>query len=172
MVKSRFLALCLAAVAASACHRGAHPAAGQGAGGAQTPAAAPSGPTIAAQTVGMVEAPGSHKSTVPVSLKFSLTEVPRVGTPLAIDLAVIPRITADAAIITIADSPAFRVAAADHSATLQSVDPAKAYHRSVTVTPAAAGVEELDVSVGLHHDGITETRAFSLPLIVDAAAQK
>ena len=171
MVKPRFLALCLA-VAASACHGGAHQSAGSVVSGAPKAKSAPAGPTIAAQTVGMVEAPGSHKSTVPVALKFAVDEVPRVGRPLAIDLAVIPRITADAAIITIADSPAFSVAAADRSVTLASVDPAQAYHRSVTVTPAVAGVQELDVAVGLHHDGITETRGFSLPLIVDAAAQK
>ncbi len=168
MFKPRVLALCLAC-AASACHGGSHPSAGAGSPGARKPDAAAAGPTIAAQTVGMVEAPGSHKSTVQVALKFALAQAPVVGTPLAIDLAVIPRITADAATITVAPSPAFGVAPSGRTTTWAPVDPTKAYHHRVTVTPAEEGVGELDVAVSLRHDGISETRDFSLPLIVGAA---
>ncbi|MDE1923148.1 MAG: hypothetical protein KGL92_15510 [Gammaproteobacteria bacterium] len=168
MFKPRVLALCLVC-AAPACHGGSHPSAGAGISGAPKPHAAPAGPTIAAQTVGMVEAPGSHKSTVQVSLKFALARAPVVGTPLSIDLAVIPRISADAATLSVSPSPAFSVAGAERTATWAPVDPTKAYHHQVTVTPATPGVEELDVAVSLRHDGITETRGFSLPVIVGAA---
>jgi hypothetical protein len=50
---------------------------------------------------------------------------------------------------------------------LPAVEAGQVYRQSVTVTPAADGVLLLGVSVSLKHDEMTESRAFSIPLIVE-----
>jgi hypothetical protein len=52
-----------------------------------------------------------------------------------------------------------------------AVDPAEAYRVTVTVTPTAEGVQFLAVEVDLKHDDVTDTRSFSIPVIVQGAPE-
>jgi hypothetical protein len=50
---------------------------------------------------------------------------------------------------------------------LPAVEAGQVYRQSVKVTPTADGVLLLGLTVSLKHDEMIETRAFSIPLIVD-----
>jgi hypothetical protein len=139
--------------------------------------AAPSAPAArkaaasAEQTVGMVSAVGLAKSTVPVALKFGLRGVPKLGEPLAIDLAVVPQVTADSALIQVADSEGIDTSAVAAGAPVDNrLEAGNSYKRSITVTPTKSGVLLLALTVSLKHDEITESRGFSIPIIVADAA--
>jgi len=168
MSQSRLLPLC-AAVALAACHHGAQPPSG-----AATPApvrpARPSGPSLAAQTAGLVEAPAISRSTGGVRLKFAPEARPMAGEPLTVDLALLPSVAADSATLAIGSSRHFTVVAADRQITLPALEANQVYRQSVDLTPAAPGVALLDVTVSLHRDANVEVREFALPLIVGGAA--
>ncbi len=59
------------------------------------------GPSVAEQTAGMVEAAAQGKSQLPVQLKFELTQRPKVGQALDINLALMPQIDGSPAIIKV-----------------------------------------------------------------------
>jgi hypothetical protein len=134
------------------------------------PAAAKRAAATAEQTVGMVSAVGLVKSTVPVALKFGLRAAPKIGEPLAIDLALVPQVAADSALIQVTASDGIDTSAAGAQAPFEKLAAGESYKLSVTVTPTKSGVLLLGVSVSLKHDEITESRAFSIPLIVAEAA--
>jgi hypothetical protein len=127
------------------------------------------GPTAAEQTAGMVEAVTVGKSTVPVTVKFDLPARPMVGQPLEVSLAVLPRIGADSAVIAIEESAGWQLAPGSASISIPAVQPGQVYRQTVTVTPTAVGVQLLGLQVSLKHDEVSETRTFSVPVIVAPA---
>jgi hypothetical protein len=50
---------------------------------------------------------------------------------------------------------------------LPAVEAGQVYRQSVKVTPSADGVLLLGLNISLKHDEMTESRAFSVPLIVE-----
>jgi len=160
----------------AACSGGSNPAATATPSKRQAAQAANSaqkkGPTIAEQTAGMVSAVSLGKSALPVGLKFDLAARPRVGQPLAINLVVLPQIPADSGSIAVTSADGFEPLAADAAADLEAIAPDEAYRRSIQVTPARAGVLLLTLGVSLKHDEITETRQFSVPVLVEEPAHK
>jgi hypothetical protein len=167
MKTGRVLLLC-AASAMSACHgdSGAPPQA------APTPhvrAALPAkkGPTAAELTAGMVEAVSQGKSDLGVQLKFSLREKPTVGQPLDIDIAVMPQIDAAAAEVQITGGDGLTVAEGANQIGLPNVQAGEVYRQSFKITPAAEGVLLLGLTVSLKHDEVTDSRVFSIPVIVE-----
>ncbi len=167
MNRVRVLVL-IAAAALCACHgdSGAPPA-GKPAPRVIAPPIVKKGPSVAEQTAGMVEAATQGKSTVEVELKFDLPEKPQVGKPLDVNVAVLPQIAAGPVAIDVADSDGLQVAAGAGHIAIASVDPGEVYRETVKVTPTADGVLLLGLTVSLKHDEITESRVFSIPLIVD-----
>jgi hypothetical protein len=170
MSTGRILALCLIALL-SACNwdKGTAPAA--------APVATESkvvdtrhGPTPKEQTAGMVEAVTVDKSTVPVAVKFDLSARPAVGQPLALVLAVMPQIAADPMVLTLTESAGLQLAPGTLTNEIAAAQPDQVYRQTVTLTPTAEGVHLLGFSVSLKHDEITETRTFSVPIIVSTAA--
>jgi len=130
------------------------------------------GPTVAEQTVGMVSAVSLGKSDVGVSLRFELQERPRVGQPLAINLAVIPHIAADSGKVSVTSADGFEPLGDAASADLDSMTAEEVYRCSIHVTPAKLGVLLVTVTVSLKHDEIAETRDFSIPVLVEAQIRK
>jgi len=169
MTTGRLLGFCVAALLA-ACQRqtAATPAATPAVNAANT-VAPPPGPTAAEQTAGMVEAVTVGKSTVPVAVKFDLSARPTVGQPLQVSLAVLPRIGADPAVLAVDDSAALQLAPGSAPIEIPAVQPGQVYRQTVTVTPTVDGVLLLGVQVSLKHDEISETRTFSVPVIVAPA---
>ena len=173
MINGRTVALC-AVLLLAACHGSdSNQVATTGVTKLPTkaPQAAKRGPTPEELTAGMVEAVGVGKSSVPVTLKFDLPTRPEVGQPLEIVLGVLPQEPAAAASLKVSGSEGLQPAPGNAVVEVGAVDPAEAYRVTVTVTPSAEGVQFLAVDVALRHDDVTDTRSFSIPIIVQSAAE-
>jgi hypothetical protein len=131
------------------------------------PVAAKKGPSAAELTVGMVEAASQGKSQLPVQLKFDLKQRPTSGQALDIDIALVPQIDAGAADIQVTGGDGLTVAPGTNQIDLPAVEAGQVYRQNVKVTPTAYGVLLLGLTISLKHDEMTESRAFSIPLIVE-----
>ena len=125
------------------------------------------GPSAADLTAGMVEAASQGKSQLPVELKFDVKQRPTLGQALDIDIAVVPQIDAGPADIKVTGGDGLTLAAGANQIDLPAVEAGQVYRQSVKVTPTADGVLLLSLTVSLKHDEMTESRAFSIPLIVE-----
>jgi len=124
---------------------------------------------VAKDTLGLVEAPRIGKGTLALQVKFAPETRPVAGEPLVIDLALIPANSASAGTLAIVADPAFSVAAADRSRPLPALGAGSAYRTRVVVTPAATGVQTLDLDLTLS-DALGSTQGrYALPLIVGGA---
>jgi hypothetical protein len=159
----------LAAVAVSACHGDAGTPATAAAPTPRPNAAPPvkKGPSAADLTAGMVEAAAQGNSSVPVLLKFDLPHKPQIGKALQVDIAVMPQIAASPAAIQITGTEGLEVASDTSKIEIPAVESGEVYRQSLKVTPTMDGVLLLGLTVSLKHDEITESRGFSIPLIVD-----
>jgi hypothetical protein len=131
------------------------------------PVVAKKGPTAAELTAGMVDAASQGKAQVPVTLKFDLQQRPVLGQALDINIAVLPQIDASAADIQIAGGDGLTVGLPANQIDLPDVVAGQVYRQSINVTPTAEGVLLLNLTILLKHDEITESRVFSIPIIVD-----
>jgi len=167
----RILAVCVAVALLAACHRDSSPApVAKAAPRVGPPATAKPGPTPEELTAGMVEAVTVDSSTVPVGVKFELSQRPIAGRPLDVVVAVMPQIAAGPAILQVIGSDELKFAPGGGPIEMPSVEANHVYRHDIKVIPAAEGVQLLRVRVSLNHDEITETRDFSVPLIVAASA--
>lgn len=168
MTSAKLLLLCTA-VAVAGCNRNSDSAAP-----AQTvthikpkaPVAPKPGATAAEQTAGMVEAAAQGKSQVPVELKFDITQRPKVGQPLDINLALIAQIAASPATIQLSGDDDVSVAGAKQF-DIPTAEAGEVYRQTVNVTPNAEGVLLLGVTVSLKHDEVVDQRVFSIPIIAE-----
>jgi hypothetical protein len=165
---ARFIMLGVVA-SVSACHRDSQPAAAQAVAQANVAIPAPlkKGPSAGQLTAGMVEAASQGKSQLPVLLKFDLPQRPAVGQPLDINIAVVPQIDAGPADVQVAGGDGLTVAAGMNQFNWPTVEAGQVYRQVVTVNPSAAGVLLLNLTISLKHDEMTESRVFSIPLIVE-----
>jgi hypothetical protein len=121
------------------------------------------GPSVAELTAGMVEAAVQGKAQVPVLLKFDLAQKPIVGQTLDINLAVVPQIDASAAQIQVVGGDGLSVTAG--TIELPALEAGQVYRQSVKVSPTAEGVLLLNLTLSLKHDEMSESQAFSIPII-------
>jgi hypothetical protein len=127
------------------------------------------GPTPQELTAGMVEAVTVGKSSVPVYVKFDIPERPVVGHPIEVIVAVMPQISAEHAVLSVSASDELSIAQATVAPIdMPSVEPDQVYRHNIKITPSAEGVQVLGLNVALKHDETTETRVFSIPVIVAA----
>jgi hypothetical protein len=169
MVNRRTWLVC-AALLLAACHGNSGiPAVVNTTPQAKRPPPVKHGPTPEELTAGMVEAVTVGKSTVPVAVKFDIPQKPTAGQPAEITIAVMPQIAADPATVLVTGSDALVLAPGSGPVEIPAVEPTQVYRHTVLLTPTAEGVRLLGVSVSLRHDDITETRQFSVPLIVASA---
>ncbi|MGB6310513.1 MAG: hypothetical protein WBF89_22250 [Steroidobacteraceae bacterium] len=162
----RVLTLCTVAVL-GACNRDSGtPVAPKPVTSPHLPVAAKKGPTAEDLTVGMVEAAALGKSQLAVRLKFDLRQRPAVGQALDIDVAVMPQIDAGAAGIQVAGGDGLTVPPGANQIDMPAVEAGQVYRQSLKVTPTEDGVLVLNLTVFLKHDEVTESRAFSIPLVV------
>jgi hypothetical protein len=157
-----------AAAAASACHRDSNPAPQPvPVTRVAVPVPLKRGPTAAELTKGMVEAASQGKSQLPVQLKFDLSQRPMVGQTVDINIAVMPQIDASGADIEVAGGEGLTIPPGANQVELAAVAAGEVYRQSIKVSPTAVGVLLLNLTVSLKHDEMTESRAFSIPLIVE-----
>ncbi len=133
----------------------------------QAPVAVKKGPSAEELTAGMVEAATQGKSQLPVKVKFGLTQRPTVGQPLDIDIAVMPQIDASGADIQVTGGDGLSVAPQSNQAELGALEAGGVYRQVLKVTPSADGVLLLGLTLSLKHDEVIDSRAFSIPLIVE-----
>ena len=170
MTRSIQVLLMCAVAALSACNRDSSPAPP---GNAATqvkpkaPAVVKTGPTAAEQTAGMVQAVAQGKSQAPVELKFDLGNRPKVGQALQINLAPIPQIPASPASIQVNGADGITVDAGANQFDIPAAEAGEVYRETVSVTPNAEGVLLVGVTVSLKHDEITDSKAFSIPIIAE-----
>jgi hypothetical protein len=169
MASAKVLLLC-AVVVVAACSKdpGSAPAAGPATQiKPRAPAAPRPGATAAEQTAGMVQAASEGKSQVPVELKYDITQRPKVGQPLDIDLALVAQIAASPASIQVTGDDDVSVAPSPNQFDIPSEEAGEVYRETVHVTPNAEGVVLLGVTVLLKHDEMIDQRVFSIPIIVE-----
>jgi hypothetical protein len=156
------------AIALSACGGETHPA--------PAPAPAPQmkaapvakkGPSPEELTTGMVEAAAQGKSPVAVSLKFDLAERPKLGEPLEVNLALISQTAGGSATVEVTGADGFDVGSGTGQFEIPQVDTGEVYRHTLRVTPNAEGVAFIGLTVTLKRDEITDSKAFSIPIIVD-----
>ena len=165
MNRVRLLLLCTLA-AVGACHRDSEPPPPAPPPRVTVPVPVKQGPSAEMLTAGMVEAASQGKSQLPVKLKFELQERPTLGQLLAIDIAVLPQIDGKPAGIQVAGGDGLTLVPGTNQLDLPALEAGQVYRQSVKVTPTADGVLVLNLTVSLKHDDMTESRAFSIPLIV------
>jgi hypothetical protein len=165
MNTARIVMLCTVA-ALSACHRDSDAPPPPQAPRVSAPVVPRKGPTGEELTAGMVEAANQGKSQLPVKLKFDLQQRPTLGQPLDVDIAVLPQIDASVGGIEVAGGDGLTVVPGANRVDLPAVEAGQVYRQSLKVTPTADGVLLLSLTVSLKHDDVTESRAFSIPIIV------
>jgi hypothetical protein len=161
--------LLTAAALLCACHKDAGGAAANPAAQVKpkAPVAPRPGPTVAEQTANMVEAAAQGKSQLPVQLKFEVTQRPKVGRAVEINLALLPQIDASPAVIKVTGGDGLSLPSEATEFNIPSAEAGEIYRQTVHVTPDAEGVLLLGVSVSLKHDEVTDIKSFSIPLIAD-----
>jgi hypothetical protein len=96
-----------------------------------------------------------------------LAQRPKVGQALEINLALLPQIDARTATIQVAAVDGFTLADGAGQFEIPSIVAGEVYRHTLNVLPTAEGVFVMGVTLQLKNDDGTETRAFSIPVIVD-----
>ena len=126
------------------------------------------GPTREKQTAGMVSAASSARSAEIADLKFDIPSRPEPGKPVEVELALLPLTESPSATMEMSGSEGLTVAAGQSVVNFSDVGRSRVFRSSVAVTPAAEGVYFLNVLVSFKNLDFTDTRSFSVPLIVTA----
>lgn len=130
---------------------------------------APAGPTREQQTAGMVSATSPAHSSAIAELKFNIGARPEPGKPVSIDLALLPQTETATASLDLSGSDGLALPV-NRTVTFNDVGRTHVYRSTVSVTPASEGIYFLNVLVSFRNGDVTDTRPFTLPIIVPAAA--
>jgi hypothetical protein len=172
---SRVLAVVALAAVLAACGRGeeekaatpATPAAdGKAADAAAAPAESPDDKRMA-------NAVATGKLAAPVDLKYDVLAKPNVGQPFEIELALLPRLAADALEVEVTGIPGLTVVSGGASR-FEGITAGERYVAKVLVQADAQGIYYANVVAKMITTAQTEARTFSVPVVVGtvAAAQK
>jgi hypothetical protein len=167
------LILFLAIAASGGCHResGTAPAVhAKPKAGVRTAAPSEHGPTPQELTAGMVEAVVQGKSQAPITLKFDLLERPVQGQPVEVAIALLPQIAARSAAVSVVASDGLKLEPGGEQFEVTGVEAAQVYRHIIKVTPAADGLYLLTLSVSLQRDQTSDSRVFSVPVLVASTA--
>ena len=157
----------LCSVLLAACNRDAANALiGKGSTAPKTPQVAKRGPNAEQQTAGMTLAVGLGKAALPLQLKFELASRPKAGQAVDINLALLPQIPADAAIIQLSPSEGVEVPKAMSQLSVSALNEGGVYRETLSVTPTKDGILLVGVNLTLKHDDIEETKDYAVPIIV------
>lgn len=127
------------------------------------------GPTREQQTAGMVSAASPARSAEIADLKFDIATRPEAGKPLEVQLALLPLTEAPSASLELSGSDGLSLAADQTVVNFNDIARTRVYRSSVSVTPAAEGIYFLTVAVAFKNPDFTDTRSFTVPIIVAAA---
>lgn len=161
----------LAIAGLAACHRnpGGAPAAPPKPKAGIHTAAPTQGSNPQEVTAGMVEAVAQGKAQGPIEVKFDLLERPMQGQPLDVAIALLPQTSARSATVVVTSSDGLKVDQGGAQFEFPAVEAAQVYRHSIKVTPATEGFYLLTLSVSLQHDQTSDSRVFSVPILVGSA---
>jgi hypothetical protein len=171
-MKLRIFLLLLAIAGSVACHRdpgGAPAAPAKPKTGGQAAAPSPRGPNPQQLTTGMVEAVAQGKASAPIDVKFDLLERPLQGQPFDIEIALLPQTSAESATVAVSASDGLKIDPSEEQFEFPAVEPLQVYRHSITVTPDSEGFYLLTLSVSLQHEHTSDSRVFSVPILVGNA---
>jgi hypothetical protein len=161
-------ALVLAAVSLAGCNRdSSQPAANGTTPRPKAPAPVKKGPSVEELTTGMALAPALGKSSLPLDMKFELADRPKIGQVLEINLAFVPQIAGGPVTVQVTDSDGLDAVQGDKQFEISEVESGEVYRHTLHMTPTTDGVLLINLSVALKHDEVTDSKAFSVPVIVD-----
>jgi hypothetical protein len=172
-MKLRIIILLLAIAGSAACHRdqgGAPAAPAKRKPGVQAAAPNQRGPNPQELTAGMVEAVAQSKGQAPIDLKFDLLERPVQGQPLEVAIALLPQTAARSATVAVTGSDGLKVDPGEEQFEFPAVEAAQVYRHSIKVTPTTEGFYLLTLSVSLQHEQTSDSRVFSVPILVGSDA--
>ena len=115
----------------------------------------------------MALAPALGKSSLPLDMKFELADRPKIGQVLEINLAFVPQIAGGPVTVQVTDSDGLDAVQGDKQFEISEVEAGEVYRHTLHMTPTTDGVLLINLSVALKHDEVTDSKAFSVPVIVD-----
>ena len=123
--------------------------------------------TVTSTEEDLVSAVSSAGAAAPVTLKFRMTQPPRVAQPLRIELVLAqqPGLDIDSLLVSIQAGDGL-VVESDHSFEFQSPAAGATQRMAVTVRAGQAGLLNLGATVLIDTANASVTRTFSIPLIV------
>jgi len=127
------------------------------------------GPTREEQTAGMVSAASPPRSAEIAELKFDIAARPEAGKPLEVQLALLPLTEAPSASLELSGSDGLTLPADQAVVNFNDIGRTHVYRSRVSVTPAAEGIYFLTAVVAFKNPDFTDTRSFTVPIIVAAA---
>jgi hypothetical protein len=161
--------LCTAVLLGAACQKDSNPTAPASNPVSTLKKAPPTvkkGPTAEELTAGMVQAAPQGKSALALDMKFELASRPRVGQALDVNVALIPQMPGGPASLQITAATGF--AAPDAAAfEIPDMEPGEVYRHTLKLTPSSEGLQVVNVTVSVKHEDISDTKMFSIPVIVD-----
>jgi len=171
---SRVLAVVALAAVLAACGRGEEQAAVT-----QAPSATAEGGATSAAPVETPEdkrlanAVPTGKTAAPVDLKYDVLAKPQVGQPFEIELALLPRLAADALEVEVTGIPGLAIVSGG-VAKFEGVSSGDRHVVRVLVQADAAGIYYANVVARMITQSRSEARTFSVPVVVGnvAAVQK
>lgn len=135
-------------------------------------AAAPSRP-VSDPLVRMANAVSETKTGAAVDLKYEILTKPAVGTPIEIEIALVPTADADTLIAAVGGMPGLTLSseAIPPAAAVKSGEPVR---HKLTAVADGPGIYYVSVTVTTDVAGATQARTFSIPLLIGdlQAAQK
>lgn len=170
----RVLAIVAMAAGLAACGRGEdEAAAGTGAAAGAAKRDGRAAPAESAEDPRMANAVATGKVGAPVDLKYDVLARPDVGQPFEVELALLPRLAADALEVEVTGIPGLTVVSGG-ATRFDGVTSGERYVVKALVQADAKGIYYANVVAKMITQVQTEVRTFSVPLVVGAvpAAQK
>jgi hypothetical protein len=161
--------LCMAVLLGTACQKDSNPVSASGNPSPtvkKTPAPVKKGPTAEELTAGMVQAAPQGKSPLALEMKFDLGSRPQVGKPLDVNVALIPQMAGGPASLQVTGLTGFTSAEAG-AFEIPEVEPGQVYRHTLKLTPSSEGLQVVNVSVSVKNEDVSDTKVFSIPVIVD-----
>jgi hypothetical protein len=170
---SRVLAVVALAAVLAACGRGEEQAVTPAPSATPDGGAAGAAPVEAPEDKRLANAVPTGKTAAPVDLKYDVLAKPQVGQPFEIELALSPRLAADALEIEVTGIPGLAIVSGG-VAKFEGVSSGDRHVARVLVRADAAGIYYANVVARMITQSRSEARTFSVPVVVGnvAAVQK
>jgi hypothetical protein len=170
---TRVLAVVALAAVLAACGRGEDEQAASTPEAAAPPVSGPAAPIESPEDKRMANAVATAKLGAPVDLKYDVLAKPDVGQPFEIELALLPRLAADALEVEVTGIPGLTVVSGG-ATRFEGVTAGERYVAKALVQAEAPGIYYANVIAKMITQVQTEARTFSVPVVVGAvpAAQK